>query len=49
MEVLNQPWFFNQVGYFEAGDGDTPTSVLKQLKEIEVQLGESLLFVMAQG
>jgi 2-amino-4-hydroxy-6-hydroxymethyldihydropteridine diphosphokinase len=39
VEVPEQPWFYNQAAYFEAGNGLTPTMVLKILKLIEHDLG----------
>jgi 2-amino-4-hydroxy-6-hydroxymethyldihydropteridine diphosphokinase len=38
VEVLNQPWFYNQVAYFEDNEL-TPTMVLKKLKAIEQSMG----------
>jgi 2-amino-4-hydroxy-6-hydroxymethyldihydropteridine diphosphokinase len=38
VEVLSQPWFFNQVAYFEDNEL-TPTMVLKELKAIEQSMG----------
>ena len=39
VEVLNQPWFFNQVAYFEGQPAITPIGILKELKAIELSMG----------
>lgn len=39
VEFPDQPWFFNQVAYFNAFSDLRPTKVLKVLKEIEAELG----------
>ncbi len=38
-EVHNQPWFFNQVVYFNINPSLTPTIILKTLKMIELEMG----------
>ncbi len=38
-ELTDQPWFLNQVVACNAGPEDTPTEVLKVLKEIESEMG----------
>jgi 2-amino-4-hydroxy-6-hydroxymethyldihydropteridine diphosphokinase len=39
VEVINQPWFYNQVAYFEGQSETTPTMILKELKAIEQHMG----------
>jgi 2-amino-4-hydroxy-6-hydroxymethyldihydropteridine diphosphokinase len=39
VEVREQPWFYNQVGYFIEKKGLTPFMVLKILKNIEQTMG----------
>ncbi|HBE80700.1 MAG TPA: 2-amino-4-hydroxy-6-hydroxymethyldihydropteridine diphosphokinase [Firmicutes bacterium] len=39
VEVLEQPWFFNQVAFFEAAKEHTPTMILGKLQQIEQEMG----------
>ena len=39
VEVTEQPWFFNQVALFQLPPEFHPTKVLRELKQIEQQMG----------
>ncbi|HEY8464248.1 MAG TPA: 2-amino-4-hydroxy-6-hydroxymethyldihydropteridine diphosphokinase [Bacillota bacterium] len=41
VEVIDQPWFFNQVAYFTPNGEVTPLNLLRQLKDLEKQLGRT--------
>ncbi|MGE5582088.1 MAG: 2-amino-4-hydroxy-6-hydroxymethyldihydropteridine diphosphokinase [Bacillota bacterium] len=44
VEVPDQPWFYNQAAFFEAGPDWSPTIVLRELKTIEAEMGREPSF-----